>query len=111
MATMTKEQLAKILKGYVEIYQKANALDELMDGDAFTEYLGDDLAILDTILDICGVPKDTTVEEGSENGTCRDYWYEQTFDFEDNPEEMPLDFYINVIDEWMKDGEKYGGAK
>jgi hypothetical protein len=79
---VTKYQLAQILKVSEFIGAKCKALDDVV-GDAFGEFLGWELQRLnDVILDIIEMPPDTTVEEGSEHGFCRDSFLEVIWESE-----------------------------
>lgn len=74
---ISRDDLKRIAVAASFIGAKCDALDNVL-GDTFSEYMGRELtAITDIILDVIGVPDDTTVALGSDKGFCRDWFDEQ----------------------------------
>jgi len=70
---MKKKLEDKIFAIVGEIRKENRLVDEIQRMEILLGRM--DLGNRDKLLDICGVPKDTTIEKGVEKGYCRDSWY------------------------------------
>lgn len=121
---ITKNQITDVLIATVKIVRNCNAVDEALGTDVMLEKFGHELDLLtDTVLDLCGVPKEETPfaalgintngwdKSNIEYGFCRDGIkddiYENLelaeFEHNDDLESICEATVMHLLDEWQQD--------
>ncbi len=96
MTTITDKQLIQLLK--LEAQQNRK-IETYPNSDSLRETIGLDWAIYDIVLDILGMPEDTSANppDDSPDYFCRDGWLDYLLELQE--EEQPDQAYQEFLDE------------